>query len=581
MTPSHPETMSPSAATPWFVSAVVTALAGAAFAAYFGGLVVHRSLVLAEHVDQQEQQLDDLKRTLRTAEDPDARIVEIRALDARNRQMRFQALEEARFAGYALLASLVVCMGAVKWAHRVRPRRPCPQPETNHQEAERMQGLRARRVLTAGLAVLLAGAVWLAFTGLRFELPGTEISKASIPEEHAMASAEDFARNWHRFRGPGGAGVTSAPNIPIQWNGLTGENILWKTPIPLPGHNSPIVWQDKVFCSGADPNQQVVYCMDRESGRLLWTGSVPVNPTAADLNISDETSRAASTMATDGYRVYAIFATGDLGCFDFEGKLCWVKHLGVPQSMYGYASSLEVYHNRVLVQLDQGDADDDLSRMLAIDGATGNVVWQQQRPVANVWTSPILVHAAGRDQLIAVSDPWTMAYDPNTGRELWRARCGGSDLAPSPVYAGGLVFALEPYSTLYAIKPDGTGDVTQTHMAWRMQGGAPDICSPVSNGEWICLLDTMGEAVFYRVSDGNEVMTREFDGPFQASPSLVGDALYLLNEKGVMSIAKVSPEVSSVTKNNLGEPCLASPAFVEGRIFIRSKTHMWAIGREK
>ena len=293
----------------------------------------------------------------------------------------------------------------------------------------------------------------------------------------------------------------------------------------------------------------------------------------------EDTGMAACTMATDGYRVYAIFASGDLGCFDFTGKKLWHKALGIPDSAYGYASSLDVYQNRVIVQFDHGADDDELSRLLAIDGATGDLVHDTIRPVANVWTSPIVTRIGEQDQVIVVSDPWTMAYDANSFEELWRAECVGGDLAASPIYAGGFVYAIEPYSQLVAIKPDGRGNVTDTHIAWVWEEAGPDITSPVSNGQWICLLDTGGEAFFVNAKDGTSGSVHDFEGMFQASPSLVKDVLYVLDEDGIMTLARVkdSTEVEVLAKNPLGERCLASPTFSEGRIYIRSVEHLWCI----
>ncbi|MCP4451555.1 MAG: PQQ-binding-like beta-propeller repeat protein, partial [Planctomycetes bacterium] len=261
-------------------------------------------------------------------------------------------------------------------------------------------------------------------------------SQANTPEPAALsvASEQDLANNWHRFRGKDGAGVVHVANIPTAWNGPEGKGIKWKVPVPGEGFNSPIVWDGRLFCSGMHEDKQQVYCFDTTNGTLLWTGDVPQNPEAADMDVMEDTGLAACTLATDGHRVYAIFGSGDLGCFDFDGKTLWHKSLGIPDSSYGYASSLDVYQNRVIIQFDQGADDDELSRLLAIDGVTGEVVHDKVRPVFNVWTSPIVTCVGNQDQVIVVSDPWTMAYDANSFEELWRAECVGGDLAGSPIY---------------------------------------------------------------------------------------------------------------------------------------------------
>jgi outer membrane protein assembly factor BamB len=368
--------------------------------------------------------------------------------------------------------------------------------------------------------------------------------------------------------------------VPTQWDGQSGQGILWKVEVPLVGHNSPIVWEDHVFLSGATEDKRQVYCFDTQSGRLRWTGDVPSVPAVAEaeLNLMEDTGYAACTMATDGQRAYVIFATGDIAAFDFNGRRLWHQNLGVPDSIYGYASSLGTYEDKVIVQYDQGDGMDGKSHLYAIDGRSGRIFWDVKREVPNSWTSPIIVDVDGQLQLITVADPWVIANRPADGSEIWRAECVGGDLAPSPIYAGGLVFAIEPYAQLVAIKPTGQGNVTETHIAWRMEEGGPDITSPVSDGQHIWLLESEGLLLCCNVSDGDLVSEHDLRESFLASPSLVGDKLYLLDMEGVMHIGRMSPEYEEVAKCELGEECHASPAFAEGRIYIRSTKHLYCIG---
>ena len=397
----------------------------------------------------------------------------------------------------------------------------------------------------------------------------------------AYASQAELAQNWHRFRGIGGAGVTGLTTIPTQWDGASGEGILWKTEVPRRGHSSPVVWKDKVFLSGGTTDGLQVYCFDAQQGKLLWTGSVPTEADQLeDLEVMEDTGLAACTVATDGARVYAIFASGDLICFDLAGKQLWHHPLGVPESVYGYATSLEVYRDRVLVQFDQAYDDEGKSFMAAYEGPTGKLVWKTERPVSNGWTSPIIAKVGEREQLITVGAPLVIGYDPETGRELWRAECVEGDVAPSPVVAEGMVFAIEPYSQMLAIRLDGQGDVTETHIAWRNEDGGPDICSPVTASGLIYLLDSQGELACFKVTDGSELFRYDLDEMFNASPSIVGDTLYLLDAEGTMHMTAVRPEPPQEVKTaSLGEKCFASPAFVEGRIYIRGEKHLWCIGK--
>jgi outer membrane protein assembly factor BamB len=430
----------------------------------------------------------------------------------------------------------------------------------------------ARWTVTASLVLLGLASLFLALR-----------PKIDFPAAGAVgtSAADDASKSWPGFRGLGGSGISIHANIPAAWDGKTGKGIAWKTKVPLPGHNSPVVWGNRVFLSGGDPNGLQVYGFDAASGGLLWTGDVTrvaLKDGQEPLEPMEDTGFAAPTVAADGQHVCAIFATGDVGCFDFNGKKVWEKSLGIPDSSYGYASSLAMYRNLLLIQYDQGGVEDLKSALLAIDGFSGQIAWQTKRPVGNSWSSPIVVRVGEQFQIITCSDPWVIAYEPLKGTELWRANCLTGDIAPSPIYANGLVFAIQPYEKLVAIRPDGQGDVTKTHIAWSTKDGGPDICSPVSDGELIFLLATEGLLSCHKVSDGAKVWEHDFQEYFRASPSLVGKRLYLLSEKGVMYIIETGPEYKQLARCELGEDCHASPAFADGRIYIRGVQNLYCIG---
>jgi len=523
-----------------------------------------------------EQDLRLAELRLRSQQNPDDKqlLTQIRELDLQTRRQRIIALDRSQTGGYLLLGGVAVLLISMKLCGTFSRKPPGPELLTGKPAEQVRDATFARWAVTAGLVILGSGALILATR------PQIEFGAA---EKASEASAEIMAKSWPSFRGPGGLGVSNHANVPVKWNGNTGEGILWKTKVPLPGFNSPVVFGDRVFLSGGDPNELAVFCFDANSGRLLWTGDVTRVATKEGedpYEPMEDTGFAAPTMATDGKHVYAIFVTGDVGCFDFSGRKVWEKSLGLPDSAYGYASSLAIYRNTLLIQFDQGGAEDGLSVLMAIDGFSGDIAWQTKRPVGNSWSSPTVVNVGEQPQILTCADPWVIAYDPANGTEIWRVNCLAGDIAPSPIYASGLVFVIEPYSKLVAIRADGHGDVTKTHIAWSMEEGGPDICSPVSDGQSIYTLGSDGLLSCFKVSDGAKVWEQDLREFFLASPSLVGNSLYLLSEKGIMFIAQGGAEYKELSKCELGEKCHASPAFADGRIYIRGVENLYCIGEQ-
>jgi len=563
------------ATSPWYGSAVSTAIVGGVLSLIVLVLIVLNHFQVRVILPKLEKELEVLKEEIRSQPDNEQLLSRIRQLDLQIRKMRIRRLDRSRKGSYLLLGSVVVLLIGVKWADTFKKKMPAPRLEQDKQDEQVRQAVRARWAVTAGLAALGAGALFLALPAdIDFSGAGARITSYPL--------AEEINRNWPCFRGPGGLGISAHTNVPTNWNGRTGEGIVWKTKVPLPGLNSPVIWGEKVFLSGGDPNALEVYCFDALSGGLLWTGDVKraPKPDEEPFEAREDTGFAAPTVVTDGRRVYAIFATGDVGCFDFDGKNLWNRGLETPDSAYGYASSLAMYRNLLLIQYDQGAAEDEKSKLIVLNAFSGRTVWERKRPVGNSWTSPIVAKVGNEYQVITVGDPWVISYAPADGAEIWRGKFVGGDLAPSPIYANGLVFAIEPYTKLVAIRPDGRGDVTKTHIAWSVEDGTPDICSPVGNSELIFLLTTEGLLICYKVADGTKFWEKDLETYFRASPSLVGDSVYLLSEKGTMFIIEAGLEYKERARCELGEGCCASPAFADGRIYIRGLENLYCIGKE-
>ena len=562
--------------------AQAAAVVGTVFSLVFLGLMIvngYRQYVVGTRA---ETHLTVLKQQLLREPDDASLVDEIRQKDLAIRSNKLRQLDFTGMGALMLLVSAAATIAAFKWLGHLRGIAPLPSAEVEEPFHRRRLGTsRIALVVVASLSVAMALYLTQRVPSGWF---ATAATGTGVPVGPDYASPEVLAQNWHRFRGFAGAGVTSHSDIPTQWDGATGKGVRWKTPIPLPGYNSPVVWQDRIFLTGATEEERAVYCIDAASGKILWTGEMPRMRMAGDEgpDVMEDTGLAASTVATDGVRVYAIFPTGDLAAFDFNGRRLWHKNLGTPESVYGYATSLEVWRDRVLVQYDQAFAEDGKSRLHAFNGATGQSVWEAKRPVANSWTSPIVGRVGNAYQLIAVAAPWVIAYHPNDGTEIWRAEHVDGDVAASPILAGDWVIAIEPNAQSVAIRAGGTGNITETHLAWRNEDAGPDISSPVTDGQRVFLTDAYGTLYVVNAQDGTLLYEHEFETTIKSSPSLVDGKLYVLAEDGTMYIGTPGETGYTLeTKSALGERCYASPAFMAGRIYIRGTKQLYCIENEE
>ncbi|MCY2952900.1 MAG: PQQ-binding-like beta-propeller repeat protein [Planctomycetota bacterium] len=401
----------------------------------------------------------------------------------------------------------------------------------------------------------------------------TSRGQAAAVGQQELPSQEQFDRNWPAFRGPLGTGVVlGGQGYRAEWDAASGRNILWKAKVPLPGHGSPIVWEDMVFVAGGNSEQREVYCFDAASGALRWNQAVG-SPRRLDL--ASASGFAPSTLVTDGQRVFSVFPTGDVAAFDFAGRRLWQTNLGTLKNAYGHASSLLTCRGRLIIQLDQGDATGASgSVLLALDAATGQRVWQASRPVFASWSSPILAQLPAGAQIITCGNPFVIAYDPESGKEIWRVRCLAREVTPSPVAANGFVYACNQGATLVAIRPGGQGDVTDSHIAWRLEEGLPDIVSPLVTGDLVFMVTTAGTITCCDARDGRFIWDHDLEVEVKASPALVGQRIYLLDTAGVMHILEAGRAFKEIARATLAEECIASPAFAANRIYIRTKEHL-------
>ena len=375
------------------------------------------------------------------------------------------------------------------------------------------------------------------------------------------------------FRGPFGNGVSQHKNIPVDWDGEAGRNIRWKTEIPKPGYNSPVLWAEKLFLAGGDSEARVVYCFHAKTGELLWqqeVSDIPGSP-ASMPRVTEDTGLSAPTVATDGKHVYAIFATGDIIAFTMTGKRVWARNLGVPDNHYGHSSSLLIWKNHLLVQYDSNKG----GRLLSLDTATGDTRWETARQVGISWASPILAEIGGNPQVILSADPLVAGYDPETGEELWSVDCMMGEVGPSPAYGEGLVYAANEYARLVAIKPGAADPVV-----WENDEYLPEIASPVVSGGLIFIATSYGVLACYDAASGEKYWEEEAQQGFSASPLVADGKLYAMDTGGIMHIFSLSKEMKKLGAPVLGERAYASPAFSDGTIYLRGEKYLYCIGNE-
>jgi len=568
----------------FFQAALGTAIVAGVFSLVVCGFLAHARIRTMTLELQKSEALANLRSLLLSAPDDstaDRLREEIRLRDLQLRRDLAVRRAFSETGGFLLLGGAVVFILAASRTAAYRRRLPMPQPESEEaRRAARTAGLARASVIALGLAVG-AAAVTL---GIVFRIgPGGKALRGPPPATagpvESFPSPEESAKQWPRFRGPGGLGVSAYANVPTSWNGKTGDGVAWKAAVPLAGLGSPIVWGNRLFLTGADARRREVYCYQASDGKLLWQKPV-VTTAGADAppKVAKDTGYAASTGATDGQRVYAIFASGDLACFDFAGQPVWARNVGPLSNTYGHASSLATYRNLLIVQLDQGEEKKTLSVIRGLDALTGKTVWETNRPVPSSWATPIVISTPRGDQLIACGKPWVIAYEPATGTEIWRAKILGGDVAPSPTFGGGMVFAVNAPSQLAAIRTDGSGDVTASHRVWAVESGLPDISSPVASDRLVWLLTSYGTLTACRLKDGSKVYDKELDMNFQSSPTLAGDRLYVTSDKGVTLVLAGGEEFKELGRNELGERVDACPAFQDGRIYIRGIKNLYAIG---
>ena len=503
----------------------------------------------------------------------------VRDLDLMSRNVFFTKQAQFRMGGYMLLIGVVTLLVSLKIVALYR-KRPPATPGCAGVDSAFGVNVIARKYIGMAAVALFMLVVVIALTS-RTELPTSlgdveSVVKPPLPvtvEVEKLPQLSDLQKNWPAFRGYNGSAIAvNRKNIPTMWDGKSGSGILWKTKIPQPGFNSPIIWEDRVFLAGANADIREVYCFNAPDGRILWQKKVSriVGSPAESPEVTDDTGYAAATMATDGNRVYAIFANGDLISFTMDGDRVWGINLGMPDNHYGHSSSLLVHNNLLLVQYDHNEE----TRLLGVDAGSGDIVWDADRDATISWSSPILIDRDGSVELIIQSSTHLYSYAPETGMLYWSLECLSGEVAPSPAYADGIVYVANDMAAVVAV--DGSGQ-----SVWKVEDvDLPDVSSPLIVGDNLLLCSSFGVITCMERATGKVVWTHEnSDGAgFYSSPILIGDLVYAVDMMGVTHIFKVDPEYREIASPAIGEPIVATPAFTDGRIYMRSNGWLYCIG---
>jgi outer membrane protein assembly factor BamB len=399
-----------------------------------------------------------------------------------------------------------------------------------------------------------------------------------------------FADNWPNWRGPTRDGVSSETNLPVEWD--SRKNIAWKLSMPGWSGSSPIVWENSIFLNVADGEKIELWCVNRNTGQPAWKRFL------SDGNHRERKQNMSSpSPVTNGQHVWIMTGTGILKAFDFEGTELWMRDIQSDYGLFGlnwgYASSPLFHDNALFVQVLHGMKTDDPSYLLKINGDTGETIWRQERPTKAVrespdsYTTPALLKHNGVEEIIITGGDAVTGHDPETGQELWRAdglnplRRRAYRIVASPVILDGMIFAPTRVRPMLALRSGGRGNVLSSHVVWSVDNG-PDVPTPVTDGEYVYVVNDHGVVYVYDVRTGDLIYGRQriHPGTYSASPVLADGKIYATNEAGMTTVFLTGPRFEMVAQNSFDDYCLSSPAISNGQIFIRTAQYLYAIGQQ-
>ena len=407
-----------------------------------------------------------------------------------------------------------------------------------------------------------------------------------------------LSENWPNWRGPSGDGISLEKGIPVKWSPT--ENIAWRVAIPGKGHSSPVVWDNKVFLTTCLPEkeQRLLLCLDQRTGKKLWQKVVLNSPleTIHPLN-----SRASGTPATDGQHVFVTFMKADdrkipapnvgtqrlitpgkiiVAAYDLDGEQKWKINVGDFISAHGFNTCPVLFEDLVIIN---GDHDGD-AYLVALERKTGRERWRIEREnKTRSYATPIIREIGGRTQMILSGSLCVASYDPHNGKRHWIVDGPTEQFVASMVYNGEYVFVTAGYPErhILAIRPDGSGNVTDTHVAWRTNRGAAYVPSPIFAGPYLLVVADSGIASCFNAKTGKRHWMERLPGGHSPSTVSADGLVYFTSDRGVTTIVRPGKMFNIIARNELEEQISASPAISQGQIFLRTHQHLYCIGSKK
>ena len=386
-----------------------------------------------------------------------------------------------------------------------------------------------------------------------------------------------LAENWTEFRGPTGQGHSRELGLPLTWSET--ENVAWKVPIPGRGWSSPVLVDDQIWLTTAtdDGRSLRVLCLNRDTGGIVR--NVEVFQLTDPGAVHQKNSHASPTPILEGDRVYLHFGSHGTACITRSGQIVWKTQELKYYHRHGPGGSPVVYGDLLIVSCDGYD----IQFVVALDKRTGKIRWRSPRKGYQAYTTPLTIQVQGKDQLISPGAHRAVAYQPLTGKEIWSVRYGdGYSNVPRPVFGHGLVFICSGFeqAVLLAVRPDGQGDVTDSHVAWSLKRAVPLTPSPLLVGDELYLVSDNGIASCLDAKTGKTHWQQRLGGNHSASPISAEGRIYFLNEEGESVVIEPGKEFKKLATNQLDGQTLASMAVSGKAIFIRSASHLYRLQQQ-